>query len=58
MTRPLRELVARGFVGIEAEPGEPVEDGGDRLLRRAPSVGILDAQQEPPAMTAREEPIE
>ena len=52
------ELVGRRLVGIEAQPGEPVQDRRHRLLRRAPAVGILDAQQELPAMTAREEPIE
>ena len=52
------ELVAWSFVRFEAEPVEPIEDGGDRLLRRAPAVRILDTQQEPPAVTAREEPIE
>ena len=58
MARPPGELVARRFVGVEAEPGQPVEDRGDRRLRRAPAVRVLDAQQEPPAMAAREEPIE
>src|SRR5579862_2671753 len=65
MTRSARRLVDDLAVPFEAEPGEPVDDRGDRLGGRAHPVGILDAQQELAVATravklvvAREEPVE
>src|SRR5207245_511685 len=48
----------RPFVPIETQPSEIVDDRNLRLLRRAPGVGILDAQHEGAARPAREEPVE
>jgi len=53
-----RELVNRFAVPIDAEPGEPVEDGVDRSLRRALAVGVLDPQQHFPAAAAGVKPVE
>src|SRR3546814_19708540 len=55
--RPL-ELEDRRLVAAQAQPFQPVEYGGDRLFRGAGPVGILDPQQEPAAMMAREQPVE
>ena len=46
------------LVPVEAEPAEAVEDGRDRLGRRALAVGVLDAQDERAAVVAREEVVE
>ena len=40
-------------VPAEAEPVEPVDDGGYRFLRGPRAVGILDAQEELAAVMAR-----
>src|SRR6185295_7726498 len=50
--------VDRLAVPIEAEPGETVEDRGDRRLGRARAVGVLDAQQELGPAPARVKPVE
>src|SRR3546814_9487436 len=51
-------LEDRRLVAAQAQPFQPVEYGGDRLFRGAGPVGILDPQQEPAAMMAREQPVE
>ena len=51
-------LVDHLVVPIEAEPGQAVEDGVDRLLGRAHPVGVFDAQAEPTTLAARIEPVE
>src|SRR5262249_14748498 len=53
-----RELVDGLTVPIQAEPGEPIEDGLDRSLRGALAVGVLDPQQHLPAAPAGVEPVE
>ncbi len=52
------ELVHRLAVPIEAEPGEAVDDRGDRGVGRALAVGVLDAQEHLAAVTTGEEPVE
>ena len=57
------ELVDDFAVPVEAEPGQPVDDRGDRLRRRALPVGVLDAQAEDAAFAvqlvmAGEQPVE
>ena len=51
-------LVDRFSVPFQAEPFQPVQDRLFRCLGRARPVRILDAQQEPPAMPPRVEPVE
>ncbi len=58
MPRRARELIDGLAVPVEAEPGQPVEDGVDRGLGRALAVGVLDAQQHLAAAAARIEPVE
>ena len=58
VARRARELVDRVAVPLDAEPGEPVEDGGDRRLGRALAVGVLDPQQHLAAAPAGIEPVE
>src|SRR5262249_27327355 len=53
-----RELVDGLTVPIQAEPGEPIEEGLDRSLRGALAVGVLDPQQHLPAAPAGIEPVE
>jgi hypothetical protein len=48
-------LEHRLLVGGEAEPLHAVEDRLDRGVGRALAVGVLDAQQEAPAVLAREQ---
>ena len=45
MARGLAELIDGLAVPIEAEPGQAIEDGVDRRLRRAFAIGVLDPQQ-------------
>src|SRR5439155_18606220 len=52
------ELVDGLAVPIDAEPGEPIEDGVDRRLGRALAVGVLDAQEHLAAAPARVKPVE
>ena len=52
------ELVDDLAVPVDAEPGEPVEDGVDRRLGGALTVGVLDPQQHLAAAAARIEPVE
>ena len=52
------ELHHRRAVPVEAEPAHPVEDRVDGGLRRSRPVGILDAQQEPSAVTPRIQQVE
>ena len=52
------ELAHRLAVPVEAEPAQPVENGVDRLRRRALAVGVLDAQQELAADVLGVEPVE
>src|SRR6202035_3048688 len=63
MARGAGELLDDLAVPVEAEPGQPVDDRGDRLGGRALAVGVLDAQPENPALAvqlvmAREQPVE
>ena len=58
MARRTGELVNGVAVPPDAEPGEPVEDRGDRGLGRALAVGILDAEQHLAAAPTRIEPVE
>jgi hypothetical protein len=51
-------LEERALVPVEAEPGEAVEIFGDRCLRRALAIGVLEAQDEPPAVVACKQPVE
>ena len=53
-----RELVDRLAVPIEPEPGQPVEDRGDRRVGRALAVGILDPEQHLAAGVPGIEPVE
>ena len=41
-------------VPVQAQPGEAIDNGPDRILRRARAVRILDPQQEPAAVVAGE----
>jgi hypothetical protein len=43
---------------VEAEPGQPVEDGRDRRLGGTRPVGVLDAQQHRAIPALREQPVE
>ena len=52
------ELHDRFAVPVERQPAHPVEDRIDCRLRRPRPVGILDPQQEAPAMVARIEQVE
>ena len=58
MARGARELIDGVAVPIEPEPGEPVEDRGDRGVGGTFAVGVLDAQQHLPAGVAGIEPVE
>ena len=58
MARGARELEDRLAVPIEAEPGQPVEDGVDGVGGRTLPVGVLDAQQELAAGVPGIEPVE
>ena len=53
-----RELVDGVAVPIEAEPGQAVEDRGNRRLGGALAVGVLDPQQHLAAVAAGVEPVE
>ncbi len=52
------ELIDFLAIPIEAEPAHPVQNRRDRRLCRTCAIGILDPQQEPAAMVAREQPVE
>src|SRR3989449_621517 len=59
--KPLGLAVARRrrpLVPVEAEPLEGLEDRGDVLVGRARTVGVLDPEDEGPAVVARVEPVE
>jgi hypothetical protein len=56
--RRARELIDGLAVPVDAEPGEPVENGLDRRLRRALAVGVLDPQQHFSATPACVKPVE
>ena len=58
MAGATRELAHRLIVPVEPEPGEAIEDRGDRLLGGTAAVGILDPQQEAAAVVARKQPVE
>ena len=53
-----RELEQRVVVPVQPQPAHAVEDRLDRRLRRARAIGILDAEQEAPAVVARVQPVE
>src|SRR5262245_9526354 len=53
-----RELIDGLAVPIEPEPGQAIEDGVDRRLRRAFAIGVLDPQQHFSAAPAGIEPVE
>ena len=48
----------RALVPVQAQPTEAVEDRTQGLARVSPLIGIVDAQDEPPAVAAGEEPVE
>ena len=52
------ELVGDFAVPRQAEPGEAVQDRGDRRFGRARAVGVLDAQQVLAAVMLGEQPVE
>ena len=58
MPRGAGELEDRLAVPVELEPGEPVEDRGDRRLGRALAVGVLDPEQHLAAGVPGVEPVE
>ena len=58
MARRARELEDDLAVPVEAEPGQPVENGGDGRIGRALAVGVLDPQQHLAAGVARIKPVE
>jgi len=49
--------LARLAIGDEAEPGKVVADREHMLFARALAVGVVDPQQEPPALFARPHPV-
>ena len=53
----MRSANARAFVPVDPKPAEPRENWLKRLLKIAGSVGVIDAQNESPAMLPGEEPI-
>src|SRR5262245_58495712 len=53
-----RELIYGLAVPIEPEPGQAIEDGVDRRLRRPFAIGVLDPQQHFAAAPAGIEPVE
>ena len=55
---PARKLVDGLVIGIEAQPGQPVENGVYRFRGRTLAVGILDPQQEFAAGMAGIQPVE
>ena len=48
----------RPLVPVEAEPGQPLGDAGERALDQALAVGVLDPQHHGAAVVACEEPVE
>src|SRR6185369_7313503 len=48
-------LEERSLVPGEPEPGEPLDDGAYRFLRRSLPIRVLDAEEEAPAMVTREQ---
>ena len=58
MALDARELADRLAVPFQAEPGKTIDDRLNRRLGRALAVGVLDAQQEPPAEALGVEPVE
>ncbi len=55
--RPLK-LIDDITVPIEIEPGQPIDNGGDRRIGRALAVGILDPQQHFATRVTGKKPIE
>src|SRR5436189_575153 len=55
---PYTTLFRSPLVPVEAEPLEGLEDRGDVLVGRARTVGVLDPEDEGPAVVARVEPVE
>src|SRR3546814_2031877 len=53
-----RELIDGVAVPMEVEPAHAVENRVDRRLGRTGAIGILDTEQEPAAMVAREQQVE
>ncbi|MNI37030.1 hypothetical protein D3C73_911030 [compost metagenome] len=53
-----RELEDRLFVAEQLQPGQAVEDGLHRLVRRTLAIGVLDADQEFAAASLGVQPIE
>src|SRR3546814_4726752 len=53
-----RELIDGVAVPMEVEPAHAVENRVDRRLGRTGAIGILDTEQEPATMVAREQPVE
>src|SRR5579883_3514850 len=58
MAAKARRLQDDVAVPLQLEPGESVDDGLDRLGCGTLAIGILDAQQELPAVMLGEEPVE
>jgi hypothetical protein len=55
--RSVRAALARALVPCHAQPGEPVVDRVDRSRHEAVLVGVLDPQDELPAVLPREEVV-
>src|SRR3546814_17966712 len=53
-----RELIDGVAVPMEVEPAHAVENRVDHRLGRTGAIGILDTEQEPAALVAREQPAE
>ena len=58
MAREAQKLAYRLTIPVKPEPGEAVIDRRDRFFGETAAVGVLDPEQEPAAVTAREQPVE
>ena len=58
VVRRVRAAHLRPLVPVDAQPAEAVENRPQRRRDVAPPVGVVDAQDEPPPVTAREQPVE
>src|SRR5262249_43830323 len=52
-------VVLRAFgIPVESEPGHPMEDRMDRVVRRPIAVGVLDPKEEGPLVMTGKQPVE
>src|SRR5262249_16999359 len=56
--RTMRTVDVGTLVPVEAQPAQVAGDRGFRLTRRSLGVRVLDPQDEPAALAAREQPVE